>query len=68
MSHLYRGKLFEACLGRSLNADATIHSTGSIKERAHTLHHALTENPALKDQDLNFLAHSMVRENGCAPT
>ncbi|GAA6013774.1 hypothetical protein JCM10207_008186 [Rhodosporidiobolus poonsookiae] len=33
--------------------------TGSVKNRAHVLHKALEDTPALLNKDLNFLAHSM---------
>ncbi|SGY24278.1 BQ5605_C019g09030 [Microbotryum silenes-dioicae] len=37
--------------------------TGSIKQRAHSLHRLLEENHELHGQQLNFLAHSMVSSN-----
>ncbi|KAM0791325.1 hypothetical protein ACM66B_005795 [Microbotryomycetes sp. NB124-2] len=57
----YWGDLLKILRGK-IGAEVFVTSvpgTGSIKHRAHALHHALSENTELRNQDLNLIAHSM---------
>ncbi|KAK4056704.1 hypothetical protein OIO90_002256 [Microbotryomycetes sp. JL221] len=57
----YWGDLLKILRGK-IGAEVFVTSvpgTGSIKHRANALHHSLSENQELRNQDLNLVAHSM---------